>query len=144
MIKLNSPIHIILSNNSSTNLNKLGIKIFALSYINIPYLLHSSPQQDFISDTGVYLFHYKDCKLKYKGETSRNVRKRIYEHRRDIRLGNLNCALPWHISKTDLNFDFNTAIMLADIHNKRVRQFFEIGAISLFRFVTIPPFFFSF
>ena len=42
------------------------------------------------------------------------------EHKRDIRLGNLNNAL-LYISKIDHNFDFNPVIMLTHIHNKRLR-----------------------
>ena len=38
-----------------------------------------------------------------------------------------------HISKSDSNFDFNAATMLVYIHNKRLRQIFEAGAISLCR-----------
>ena len=34
-----------------------------------------------------------------------------------------------NISKTDHNFDFNAATMLAYIHNKRLRRIFEDGPI---------------
>ena len=50
----------------------------------------------------------------------------IYEHKRDIRLGNLK-TLFLYISKTDSNFDFKAAMMLAHILNKR--QICEARAI---------------
>ena len=42
------------------------------------------------SDTGIYSISCKDYKLKYIGEMARNIPKPLYEHKRDIRLGNLN------------------------------------------------------
>ena len=124
------------------NLNKLGIKTITLSSKTICDLLHSSPCFDIISDTSVYYILCKDCKLKYIGKTLRNVQKCIYKHRRDIRLGDLINALLLHISKTDHNFDLNAATVLAHIHNKRLRQIFEVGAISFFWSVNICPSFF--
>ena len=42
----------------------------------------------------------------------------IHEDKRYISLGNLNNELFLHISKTDHNFDFNSAAMSAHIYNK--------------------------
>ena len=83
------------------------------------------------SNSGVYSIPCKECKLKYIHEMSRNIHKCPYEHKRDIRLGNLNNAHFLHISITDDNFDFNAATMLTHIYHKRLRQIFEPGAISL-------------
>ena len=107
-------------------------------------LLQSNPRRDIISDTDVNCILCKDCKLKYIGETSRNAQKCKYEHRRNIRLGNLNNALFQHIYKTDHNFDFNATTMLAHIHNKRLRKNFEASAISLFRSVDNRPSFLTY
>ena len=121
--------HVILPNNSSTNfegnnLNKLGIKTVTLSPKTICNLLHSSPRCDRISDSSVYCILCEDCKLKYTGETSWNIEKSTYKHRRHIRVGNANNALLQHISKTDHNLDCHAATMLAYIHNKRLRQIY--------------------
>ena len=64
------------------------------------------------------------------GETLRNIHVSYNEHRRDSRVGKLDNALLLHISKSNRNFDFNTAIVLAYIHNKRPRQILEAGTIS--------------
>ena len=58
------------------------------------------------------------CKSKYIGETTGNFNKYLYEHKRDIRLGNIYNALFLHISETDHNFDFNAAMRLTDIYKK--------------------------
>ena len=102
--------------------------------MNQKYLLTSSPQHNIIPDATISC---ENCKLKYLGETSRNIHKRIYEYKRDIRVGNLN-ALLQHISKFDHNFDFNAATMLAYIHNKSLKQIFEASEILRYQSVYNP------
>ena len=89
---------ITLPTNSSTNiiinnLNKLDIKTASSSSKTIRDLVHCSLQRNIISDASVYCIPCKNCKLKYMGETSRNLRVRLKEHKRDIRIGNLNNEL---------------------------------------------------
>ena len=97
----------------------------------------------FILDAGVYCVPCKDCKLKYIGETSRNLHARLKEHRRDIRIGYSNNALFLHISQSNHYFDFNSAKMLIYIHNKSPRRIFETAAISLFNSLNTRPGFYS-
>ena len=73
----------------------------------------------------------------------RHTNKHLYEHKCDIRLGNLNKALFLHISKIDHNFELNTATMLAPIHNKRLRDIFEAGSISLLSSIDTRSVFFN-
>ena len=61
----------------------------------------------------------------------RKSKKRQYEYKRDNRLGNSHNAVFLQISKTNHNFNFNTATMLSHIHNKRLREIFEASAIWL-------------
>ena len=75
------------------NLNKLGIKTVTLSSKTIRDLPHSSPQHNIISVAGVYCNPWKDWDSKYIGEMSKNIHKHLYEHRKEIRVGNLNDAL---------------------------------------------------
>ena len=87
--KINLPhTHITLPNHSFTNIigSNLVLKL------SIHDLLLSSPRHDIISDTSVYCIPCKDCKLKYIGKML-NIHKCIEEHRRDIRVCNLNNAL---------------------------------------------------
>ena len=69
-----------------------------------------------------------DCKLKYISETSINIYKRLFEHKRDLRLGHLKNAFFLHISKIDYHLYFNAAMMLAHIHNRILRQIFDASA----------------
>ena len=87
----------------------------------------------FIIYSFIYLF-LTTCliwKFSYRGETARNIYKRINEHKGDIRLGSLNHVFFLHISKTLQNFDCEAAIMLAHIHNKSLKEILKAGAISL-------------
>ena len=139
---------ITLPNNSSSNsiinnLNKLMIKTTSLSSKMICDLIHSSPQCNIFSNACVYCIPCKNYKLKYIGETSRNLHICLKEHKRDIRIGNLNNALFQHISQSNHNFNFNSAKMLIYIYNKRLRQIFKAGAISLCNSVNTRPGFYD-
>ena len=109
------------------NLNNLNIKTASLPSKTVHDLVHSSPQRKIVSGAGVYCIHCKNCKLKYLGEISRNFHVLLKEHKRDIRIGNLNNALLQYISQSNHNFDFNSAKMLIYIHYKRLRKIFEAG-----------------
>lgn len=77
------------------------------------------------------------------GETGRSVKSRVSEHKRDIRLGNLNNALFVHLTKSDHNFDFDSVEILKYIHNKNLRRIYEAGIISTSRTVNTRPGFFN-
>ena len=105
-------------------------------------LLRSSPQGNTISDAGVYCIPWRNCKLKYIGETSKNLHVRLKEHKRDIRDGNFNNAIH-QFSQSDHKLDFNSAKMYAYIHNKRLRRIFEAGAISFCNSLNNGPGFYN-
>ena len=62
----------------------------------------------------------------------RNIHERLNEHRKDIRVGNLNYELLQHIPESDDNFDFNATTMLVYIYNRRLRRIFEAGVSSIY------------
>ena len=80
------------------NLNKLDIKTISLPSKTIHKLVHSSPQRNIFLGASVYGIPCKNCKLKFIGETSRNLHVRLKEHKRDIKIGNLNNTLSTHFS----------------------------------------------
>ena len=106
-------------------------------------LVHSSPQCNIFSDAGVYCIPCKKCKLEYIGETSRNLHVCLKEHKRDIRIGNLNNALFQQISQSNHNLNFNSAKLLIYIHNKRLRKIFETSTISLCNSINTHPRFYN-
>ena len=114
------------------------MKTVTLSFKTIRDLLQSSSRCDMRSSACMYCIPGKDYRLKYTGETTKNLYKSIYEHKRNITLGNINDALFLHMSKTDHNFHLNAAMMFAHIL-KRLRQIFEAGAISLLLPVNTRP-----
>ena len=132
LIKLVPPHHecITLPKNSSynsiiNNLNKLDIKTTSLPSKMICDLVHSGPHHNICSDAAVYCIPCKNYKLKYIGEKSRNLHVHLKEHKKDIRIGNLNNALFQHISQSNHNLDFKSAKMLIYINNKRLRRIFK-------------------
>ena len=147
--KTSSPHKFItLPNNSSShsiinNLNKLDIKTTSLPSKTIHEFVHSSPQRDIFSDASVYCIPCKNCKLKYICEISWNLHIRLKEHKRDIRISNLNNALFQHISQSNHNFDFNSAKMLIYTHNKRLKPIFQTVAVSLCNSLNTRPGFYN-
>ena len=125
--KTSSPHRFItLPKNSSThsitnNLNKLNIKTTSLPSKKIHELVHSSPQRNIFSDAVVYCIPCKNCKLKYIGEVSRILHVRLKEHKRDIRIGNLNNALFLHISQSNHN-SFTSIIKVKDEFSKPLQS----------------------
>ena len=121
--KTSSPHHrfITLPNSSSShsiinNMNELDIKT-TLSSKTIHELVHFGPQRYIFSDERVYCIPYKNSKLKYTGETSRNLHVRLKEHKRDVKFGNLNNALFQNNSQS--NHDFYSTKMPIYIQNKK-------------------------
>ena len=103
----------------------------------------NTDEQHIKSNAGVYTIPCNNCKMKYIGKTVRNLKKWLYEHKCDIRLGNSNNPLFLRISKTNHNFNFYAAAISAPIHNKRLRQIFEASAISPLSSVNICSEFFN-
>ena len=74
--------HIISPSNSSTNFiennwNYLGIKTATLSSKTIRNLLNTKSHYHIKSNAGVYSIPCNNCKMKYMGETARNL-KSVY------------------------------------------------------------------
>ena len=64
----------------------------------------------------------------YIGETSRNLNKRIYEHKKDFKTGDTN-SLVSHNILTKYTFDFQNSAMFAFIHDKSKRIIIEACSI---------------
>ena len=84
--------HIILPQNPTTtliekNLNYLGIKNTIHTTKTIKQIAKNKSQnRDSISNTSVYKIHCLNYINFYIGETSRNFNKRIYEHKKSLKL----------------------------------------------------------
>ena len=111
----------------------MGIRAVNMTWwwCNIRNLLNTKLHQHIKSNAGVYSISCLNCNMKYVSEMSHSLQTRIYEHKQDIHLGNLNNAVLLHMSKTNHNFNFNAATMLAYIHNKKLRKICKAGVILL-------------
>ena len=70
-------------------------------------LIRNSPKVDI--ECGVYEVPCNDCDSKYYGETGRELRTRISEHKRDVRNANENNAVFLHIRDKHHNMDWDSS-----------------------------------
>ena len=94
---------------------------------NLGKLLNNNKDSDKIENLSnvVYLIKCTGCDKVYIGETGRGLKNRIYEHKRDCRLENLNTGLSRHSWDYNHFFDFNNVKSLAREYNKYKRKLIE-------------------
>ena len=92
-------------------------------------LIKNKPKSD--KNIGVYTIPCKVCpKTAYVGETGRNLEKRKYEHRRDIRVGNEMSALFCHVRDHQHQIDFDRARIMFRSEDYVKRRIVESALIS--------------
>ena len=60
-------------------------------------------------ESGCYTIDCGDCELKYIGQTGRDLKVRVREHRENVNHGRLNSALFQHVAKTGHCINFNSS-----------------------------------
>ena len=94
---------------------------------------------------GVYTIPCKTCTdTAYVGETGRNLEKRKYEHRRDIRVGNDKNAIFCHVRDYDHSFDFDGAKIVFHSDDFIKRRVVESALISTTKNVNMSQGHFAF
>ena len=78
---------------------------------------------------GVYKIPCKSCKKVYIGETGRDLKKRIKEHKGDIVSQKPSSAIAEHVRKEDHHFDFKKAKIIFHCNNFRRRRIVESSLI---------------
>ena len=117
------------------NLNHLGIKTVTRTSQTIKHLLkHCTNKHE--SSAGVYKICCEQCDRVYIGETARNLKKRLYEHSKDLKFGNTSNSLVTHNLLTNHNFSLQKSSMIAFIHNRNIRRIVDSSAISILN--TLP------
>ena len=92
-------------------------------------LIKNKPKTE--ENVGVYTIPCKTCPdAAYFGETGRNLEKRKYEHRRDIRVGNEKSALFCHVRDQQHFFDFDQAKIVFNSNDYLKRRIVESALIS--------------
>ena len=82
------------------------------------------------SKAGIYTIPCDNCNKVYIGETQRELKKRLDEHKRDIKNNNPVNALFSHILQHDHSFNFKHAKLIKFIQNKSFRRLLESALIT--------------
>ena len=85
---------------------------------------------DPLSNAFVYKFRCLNFNKFYRGETSRNLNKRIYEYKKDFKTGNKTNSLVSQNILTNHTFGFLNFAIFAFIHNKNKRRIIEACSIA--------------
>ena len=99
-----------------------------LTKLGIPIILTTSHQllkrtnNAIISHAGIYSIPCKDCDKHYIDETQRNLEKKIYEHKRSIKLNDDRNALFSHMLDLKHTFHFSQDTFIKPIHCQKTPQ----------------------
>ena len=93
-------------------------------------LIHNKNNIHVKSRAGVYEILCQDNNKKYMYVNLLSLNKRIYEHTRDLKRGNINNGLIKHNLETNHNFNFKDSKILVYICNKKCWKIFEFSIIS--------------
>lgn len=126
-IKISLPYIQGLSERLRRSLKKYNINVYFKNDHTLEKLLRNKKDSDNIENLSnvVYSIKCTGCKKVYIGETGRRLKNRIYEHKRDCRIGNLNTGLSQHSWKFDHVFDFDNIKILARENNTFKRRILE-------------------
>ena len=106
-------------------------------------LIKNKPNSE--SNIGVYKIPCKTCPdTGYIGETGRSLEKRVYEHRRDIRVANGKSAIFCHIRDYEHSFDFDKAEVLFRTDDYLKRRVVESALICTSKNVNLSQGHFAF
>ena len=83
----------------------------------------------------VYKIPCKGCTQPYFGETSRGLKKRLIEHKRDFRNHNTNNAMVKHSEKCDSLPDWDHAEIIRDSLSRSDRKTIESSLIESYKCV---------
>jgi len=91
-------------------------------------LIQNKPSID--SESGVYKIPCKNCDKNYIGETGRTLKKRIDEHKKDIRIQKSDSGVAEHVRKNNHFFDFKKAKIVYPSNSTIKRHIVESTLIA--------------
>lgn len=109
-----------------------GIRLIEQSGQKIGQVMVTKKPQARNDDSLVYQIPCKGCYMPYYGETSRGLKKRITEHKRDIRVHNNNSSLVKHLEVCNSFPDWDNAKTLKSGLSKLDRKMLESSLIEAF------------
>ena len=135
------------TNNISTQLSKNlthhNIQVVTKTPCTIRKLVSTSSNHTPASEACIYHIKCQKCEKVYFGETSRDIKTRIREHKRDLINDNTLNALVQHRNEHDHNFDLKNAHVVKFIHNIKTRRCLESSLISHFETIQQRPGFYQ-
>ena len=133
---INNPTRRIIlpTNNISTNLSQNNHKFQQFNIVpttskTIAQIITKNTTKHTDTTAGVYKIPCAICPKAYYGETSRSLKNRIYEHKRDLINNNTQNAMVIHRNQTNHNPNFTQAQIIAKIHDTKPRQITESAFI---------------
>ena len=92
-------------------------------------LVHNKPPASI--KRGVYSIPCNDCNKSYIGETGRDLKIRIKEHKKDVLEMKQTSDIAQYVCKMDHWFNFNKANIIFESSNQNIRRIVESAVISL-------------
>jgi len=84
------------------------------------------------NDVGVYKINCLECEKSYIGETGRNVKIRVKEHKHDIVINKQTSGIARHVHETGHSFDFENTKVLYPCNDLSKRHIVEAAIIRRF------------
>ena len=105
-------------------------------------LIKNSPKDQ--TDAGVYIIPWKDFKQRCIGETGRNYKQRLSEHKRAVRNGDQNNAVFVHMSENNHAVDWDNSKLICKVREEKKRKIIESATINLIKNVNLSDGFYKF
>ena len=127
--------YLVLPNNKTSTTLAEQLKIYGYKIVNItsdtirqflnkPKHTHTDPE------AGIYQIPCASCDRSYYGQSARSLKKRIAEHKRDLKFSILNNSLVKHNQESNHLPSFSSAKVVKYCNNPKIRKILESAIIS--------------
>ena len=136
--------YLVLPNNKvstmlAENLKIQGFKLVTTTSDTIRSLLNKQKHIHTDPEAGIYEIPCASCDLAYYGQSARNLRKRINEHKRDLRSGQTNNSIVKHNYELNHSPRFESAKVLKFCNDPRRRKILESAIIAIYPNINHRP-----
>ncbi len=115
---------------SQSDLKKIDKKLIFKYNDKLSKLLCNNKISSSCKESGVYRIECNDCNKQYVGETGRELKQRIKEHKRDIRKNKIGSAIAQHVNQTLHDINFDSAKLVYPCNNIKKRRIVESALIT--------------
>ena len=107
-----------------------GFKIVNITSDTIRQLLNKPKHTHIDPEAGIYQIPCASCDLSYYGESSRNLRKHIAEHKRDLKYDVTSNSIVKHNPEKNHRPNLSLAKIVKYCNNPRLHKILESAVIS--------------